>query len=230
MEENIQKELNALVDADYKEKFLDTYPEGARRVIGVPNNPLHELAREYAHRRNWREVVDTQLAGGSFEEELLQALIVGTAEQDADAALEWFAGFLPCIDSRQLCDAVCLAFHTAIEYPEKTLDFIRPLLYQTDCEFSQRFAIVTLLDYFVTIDYIDSTLSLYAATRPFSRLSQEALAWGYEVCFLTFQQKTVYALRESTLSYNYYNSIIDRISHSPRINEVQRGLVEELRR
>lgn len=229
MEENIRKQLNALIDTDYKTRLLKDYPAEARPVMGVPFNSLREFSLEFVGRKDWREFVQEQLSEDTFEEMLLQALIVGTAKSSSKEALEWFAQYLLKIDSPQLCDASCLAFHPAIEYPEETLNFIHPYLESSE-DFEQRFAIVTLLDYFVTTDSIDRTLSLFGDIRPTTRYAQDALAWGYEVCFLTFQQKTVYALRISNLSYNYFNSIIDRIQNSPRISEPQRKIVADLRR
>jgi hypothetical protein len=229
MEENIRKELDALVDTDYKTRLMNGYPSEARTVIGVPFSTLREFSREFIVRKDWKNVVDTQLGDDTFEGMLLQALITGAAKNSCSETLKWFANYLPKIDSRQLCDASCLAFHTAIDHPEETLLFIRPYLDHAE-GFLQRFAIITLLDYFVTTDYIDRTLQFYATVRPATRIAQDALSWAYEVCFLAFQQKTVYALRESTLSYNYFNSIIDRILKSPRISEPQRKIAEDLRR
>jgi len=229
MKEMIKKELNALVDTEYKARLLQDYPAEGRPVIGVPFNRLREFSLEFVGRKDWREIVDKQLSEETFEEMVLQALIIGVAKNKIRETLAWFAEYLQKIDTCQLCDASCLAFHPAVEYPEETLDFIRPYLESPE-GFEQRFAIVTLLDHFITLDAIDQTLALFADIRPATRYAQEALAWGYEVCFLTFQQKTIYALRKSNLSYNYFNSILDRIQKSPRISESQRKIVGELRR
>lgn len=227
--QEIIKELSEHIDPDYRAKVLRDYPASARPILGVPLNYLSSMARSMACRKDWRTIVDTELTDESYEEVLLQALTVGNAPVEADEAFEHARQYIPKIDSRSLCDASCLAFHIATTHPEQTLDFLKPYL-NADDAFGQRFAIVTLLDYFTTSDYIHNTLKLYTHARPNNADAADAIEWGYMVCFQSYPYKTTTALQQSGLPAKSVNAIVDRIVASPRTNLLFRQLAMELRR
>lgn len=221
MDTSIKEELYSLIDEEYREQQKKDYPADARQLLGIPIATLCETAREYACRKDWQEIVDSELTDATFEEVLLQVLIAGYANQNFEEAKTRIMAILPKIDSNQLCDAICLAFRTAIEYPEETLSLVEELL-KVQEGYEQRFAIVLLLDYFVNSDYIDKTLTLYAAILPESPIVMQALSWGYLVCFLGFEAKTLTALNTSPIPQELRNHIADYILQSPRLTENQR--------
>ena len=227
MEANIKKVLYSLIDEEYKKQQDNGYPANARPILGVPVAALCEMAREYACRKDWQEVAST-LTDKTFEETLLQILITGYACQSFETAKERFLQFLQEIDSEKLCDAACLAFRTAIEYPHETLEWVGLLLHEHNC-YKQRFAIVILLDYFVTSDYIDQALSLYALISPTSKTVGQALAWGYLVCFLGFGTKTIASLTLSEHSRELRTYIIDYMLQSHRLSESQQQTLLSLK-
>lgn len=227
MEANIKKVLYSLIDEEYKKQQANGYPANAREILGVPVADLCEMAREYACRKDWQEIVSS-LTDKTFEEALLQVLITGTTTQSFETAQKHFSEFLPKIDSDKLCDAACLAFRTAIEHPHETLEWVEKLLHEHD-SYKQRFAIVILLDYFVTSDYIDRVLSLYATVNPSSETSMQALAWGYLVCFLGFETKTISSLASSDHSRELQTYIINYMLSSPRLSESQRQALHSLK-
>ncbi len=221
MEINIKKELYPLIDEEYRNQQSKDYPSHARPLLGVPIAALCEMAREYACRKDWQTIVANDLSDETFEETLLQVLIAGYTNQDFETAQKRILDFLPKIDSDKLCDAACLAFRTAIEYPDETLDWVESLLKSHE-GYGQRFAIVILLDYFVTSDHIDRILALYATTLPYSETAMQALAWGYLVCFLGFGTKTITSLSSSGHSREQQIYILDYMLRSPRLAEDQR--------
>jgi hypothetical protein len=227
--QDIIEELSEHVDPNYRAKVLRDYPASARPVLGVPLNYLSSMARSLACRKDWRDVVAHVLSDDSYEEVLLQALTVGNAPVEAEEAFEHTRQYIPKIDSRSLCDASCLAFHAASTAPEKTLQFLKPYL-TADDDFGQRFAIVTLLDFFTTSDYIHQTLKIYTHLKPNNANAVDALQWGFMVCFQSYPYKTTTALQQSGLPADDVNAIIDRIVASPRTNLLFRQLAMELRR
>ena len=229
MDDSILQELRELVDEDYRKQFLKDYPQQARPVLGVPPGNLHELAREKVCNKDWRKIVDKELSGQTFEEVLLGALIVGFSQLEEAEALKRMAFFMKEIDSEKLCDAICLAFHVVLAYPDATLTFLKPYINSRE-GFKPRFAIVILLDYYVTSDVIDKVLELYAQVTPFSTSALSALAWGYQVCFLAYPYKTHDALPTSSLSDENFQLVLNHIASSPRITQPLSELLEALRR
>ena len=227
--QEIIKELSDHVDDDYRLKMLSNYPSTARPLLGVPPNYLRSMARSMACRKDWRNIVDRELTDDNYEEVLLRFLTAGSVPVEADEAFERTRDHLQKIDSRALCDASCLAFRMAAMQPEKTLDFLKPYL-NADDEFGQRFALVTLLDFFTTSDYIHNTLKLYTQVKPNNANAVDAIEWGYMVCFQSYPYKTTTALQQSGLPSETVNAIIDRIISSPRTNVLFRQLAMDLRR
>ena len=217
-EDNLQQTLFSLIDTDYLAQVGQTYPMGARKLMGIPLSDLRSLARDYTGTKNWKQIVDTQLSDNTFEETLLKIIIYSSAHLSFEELQKRLTAFLPLIDSQMLCDTACLAFRIAVEYPDATLHLLDTYL-QSPQPFTQRFALVTLLDYYVNSDYIDHTLIRYAQVHPDHPYVQDALEWGYMVCYMGFPDKTLEALRQSTLPKNACQSVIQRILLSPRIND-----------
>ena len=215
----LQSQLYRLMDAEYKEQLLAHYPADARPVIGVPLSNLFEMAREHAGVRDREALVKRELTDQTYDEVLLKAWILGSNYASFDDATRLLERFLAKMDSPQLCDAICLAFRIAIEYPNETLDLIE-----------QRYALVTLLDYYVNSDHIDRLLRLLAAVETLTPQAEDALAWAYQTCFLGFQQKTFFALRALKMEKESFNRMLDRILTCTRFNETQQQVLLTLRR
>lgn len=225
--QDILDNLAQHTETGLRPRLLRDYPATARSVIGVPFSYLSSLGREWARRKDWRDIVDSVLSDSTYEEVLLQAFTFGNASTDAKEAFRRIRLHLEKLDSRMLCDASCLAFHAAQTWPEKMLEFLTPYL-KADDDFGQRFAIVTLLDYFTTSDYIRDTLKLYASVKPQNAYAVDALQWGYMVCFQAYPYKTAATLRQAGLNGEEMKALVKRIVSSPRTNILSRQLALEL--
>lgn len=226
----LQSQLYRLMDAEYKEQLLAHYPADARPVIGVPLSNLFEMARENAGVRDREALVKRELTDQTYDEVLLKAWILGSNYASFDDATRLLERFLAKMDSPQLCDAICLAFRIAIEYPNETLDLIERRYLNSEKGFEQRYALVTLLDYYVNSDHIDRLLRLLAAVETLTPQAEDALAWAYQTCFLGFQQKTFFALRALKVEKESFNRMLDRILTCTRFNETQQQVLLTLRR
>ena len=119
-----------------------------------------------------------------------------------------------------------IIFGTINENGDKTAHFAEPV----ENGFEQRYALVTLLDYYVNSDHIDRLLRLLAAVETLTPQAEDALAWAYQTCFLGFQQKTFFALRALKVEKESFNRMLDRILTCTRFNETQQQVLLTLRR
>lgn len=229
MEQDIFHEITNLVDEDYRTRFMADYPRNARKVLGVPQPRLRELAFDYAFGPDWRTIVDEVLTDATFEEMLLKAYIIGTARTTSAESFERATRYISKIDSSQLCDAACLAFRFAVEFPDETLQFLHSYLNSQE-PFAQRFALVLILDYFVKDDFIEKTLDCYHEVVPHSPEATDALAWGYSIFMLGFPKRTLKALGRSELADEPFEAVLNRIESSPRIFEPIKQRVRLLHR
>lgn len=225
--QDILDNLAQHAETDLLPRLFRDYPAAARPVIGVPFSYLSSLGREWARRKDWRDIADNVLSDATYEEVLLQAFTFGNASTDAKEAFQRIRLHLTKIDSRMLCDASCLAYHAAQTWPDKMLEFLTPYL-KADDGYGQRFALVTLLDYFITSDYIRETLRLFSSVKPHNAYAVDALQWGYMVCFQAYPYKTVATLRQADLTGEEMKALVKRIVSSPRTNILSRQLALEL--
>ena len=139
----LEARLKALAEPDYQ-AFASRLLPGVDNLLGVRIPVLRKLARQLA-REDWRAAL-AAMGNGSFEEIMLQGLILGYAKGSPADILPHVAAFVPKIDNWSICDSFCSGLKLAAAYPEPVWDFLQPYL-DSDRAFSVRFAVVMLLFY-----------------------------------------------------------------------------------
>ena len=119
----LQARLRALAEPDYQ-AFASRLLPGVDNLLGVRIPHLRKLARQLA-REDWRAAL-TAMGDGSFEEVLLQGLLIGCAKGTPAEILPHVAAFVPKIDNWSICDSFCSSLKLAAAYPEPVWDFLLP--------------------------------------------------------------------------------------------------------
>ena len=96
----------------------------------------------------------------SFEEIMLRGFLIGYAKAPLPVILDQITQFLPRINNWSVCDSFCITLKIAAQYPSEFWDFFQPLLNSQE-EFTLRFVLVMLLDYYINDEYIDSLFPLF---------------------------------------------------------------------
>ena len=117
----LQARLRALAEPDYQ-AFASRLLPGVDNLLGVRIPNLRKLARQLA-REDWRAAL-TAMGDGSFEEVLLQGLLIGCAKGTPAEILPHVAAFVPKIDNWSICDSFCSSLKLAASYPEPIWDFL----------------------------------------------------------------------------------------------------------
>lgn len=233
--EKVLEMLRSLVDEAYKTEFLQTYPTSGRSVLGIPPLQLNEIARNNVGQGDWQTVVDKEICGDTYEEVILRAAITLHARPLSKAWYETLAKYVALMDTPQLCDAVCLVAGSSVEDQMQTWAFLQPYWEQgTDME--QRFALVMLLDHFMTADVVDATLEILKKVRPAGAYASQALAWAFSVSYMCFPKRTFSALetlhpakQTSHWTKEFFNSVITEIEAVPRLNELDKAALQPLK-
>ncbi len=211
-------------DADVLERLLDA---GALRVSGVPRGALAELAREWSRRHDWKTAANS--LGNTYEEAVLQAMVYGEASKGNQTTLKWLARFLKQVDNVPLCDATALACSFAVRRPDETLEFVTSRLNDT-APFIQRFAIMVLMDHYMTGDRLNRTLELYGTVKPHSPEAEQALVKGYTAAFLNSPARTREALLHDRRPADDFNRLLDAMLQSPRLTPPLQETLAEIKR
>ena len=104
MEIDIKAELVRLAEPEYA-VFSRRLLPGTENVLGVRLPLLRRLARRIA-KGDWAAYLDTA-GDGSFEEVMLQGMVIGAICAPPQEVLARTAAFVPKIDNWSVCDSFC---------------------------------------------------------------------------------------------------------------------------
>lgn len=196
-------------------------------LLGVRLPQLRKLAREIC-RGDWRTFLQ-EPGHGTYEEIMLEGMVLAGARAEIAEKLERTRAFLPKIDCWALVDSIVPTYRFKPQELPQVREFILPLL-QSEREFDQRFALVVLLDYFLTPEYAAETAELVAVQQSDKYYVNMARAWI--LAELAVQQEALtFALLESgRLDAFTHNKTISKMCDSYRIPEASKNRARVLRR
>ena len=108
-------------------------------------------------------------------------------------------------------------------------NFIQKYL-KSDKEFELRFAIVMMLDFYITEEYIDRVLEILNNIKNDAYYVKMAVAWTIQVAFVKFENKTMKLLKENNIDDWTYNKTIQKITESYRVDEETKKIIRTMKR
>ena len=181
--EEIRKQLDMLSEPDFREFTAGLMP-GVRNVLGVRLPALRRIAKQEA-RGNWKEYFE-QALDDSYEEIMLQGMVIGYLKEDLDVVQGLIRDFVPKIDNWSVCDSFCSGLKITKEYPAEMWEFIQDY-FKDKRPFCVRFAIVMLLQYFVDEEHIEADLEILDRVCSEEYYVKMAVAWAISICFIRFE-------------------------------------------
>ena len=184
----LRAHLESLAEPAYRAFSSALIPGlGAQEMLGVRLPALRSIARTLA-RGDWRAYLSAA-SDASFEEIMLQGMVIGAAKTDAEETLSLVSRFVPKITNWSVCDSFCAGLVLARAEPARVWEFIVP--YAEDArEYHARFGIVMLLMYYIDADHIDRVLSLIASLKSTAFYAEMAAAWALSQCCVAFPAQT----------------------------------------
>lgn len=211
-----------LADEQYK-TFHSSLVPGKENIVGVRMPKLRQLAKEIVKSEDWREFLRCE-SRGFYEEEMLKGLVIGMAKCDINERLELVKAFVPHIDNWAVCDIFTGGLKAFAKNRELILPYIEQCL-DSDDEFTIRFAVCMLMDYFVDDKYADYTLGKIAAITHTAYYVMMARAWALSVCFIKQREKTLELFKAMTLDKTTQNKAIQKCRESLRVSEEDKQLL-----
>ncbi|MEG0615036.1 MAG: DNA alkylation repair protein [Oscillospiraceae bacterium] len=226
MPNDVVKRLFELSDEKYRDFHSKLCPtKGA--IIGVRMPKMRDFAAEIA-KGDWRKYLAD--AGDEFyEETLLQGLVIGAAKVDVDEKLAYLAAFVPKIDNWATCDCTCAGLKFVKKNLEKVWDFLQ-LYTKSNEEFSIRFSIVTMLDYYVNTDYLPQLFAVFDNVNHEGYYVKMAVAWAISVCFVEFPSETFSYFSVCKLDDFTFNKSLQKIVESFRVTDENKAKIRSLKR
>ncbi len=225
MKEKIRQDLLQMADEKYRE-FHATLCPGTQNMIGIRVPVLKSYGKEIA-KGNWREYLQNA-QDDYYEETLLQGIVIGMAKMPIQELLQRLEKFIPKINNWAVCDVTCASLKAIKKNLDIVWDFLQPYLKSTK-EFEVRFAVVILLDFYVTDEYIDRVLQELDKIKQKDYYVKMAIAWAISICYIKQREKTLEYLNKSQLDDFTYNKAIQKILESTRISKEEKVMLKKLK-
>lgn len=221
-----RQQLELLAESSYR-AFSEKLLPGTSHILGVRLPTLRRLAKQIAA-GDWRGYL-AQASNGTFEEIMLQGLVLGCAKADTAELLARTADFIPKIDNWSVCDSFCSGFRLAGREPETVWNFLLPYL-ESEREFFCRFGMVMLLDHYCGEEYLERTLLRLTQIQAEGYYAKMAAAWAISECFAKDPARTLPYLEQPTWDDFIHNKAIQKITESYRVSPDKKALARGLKR
>lgn len=223
----IREKIEELSDVKYKEFHTGLCPN-SNEIIGVRVPVLRNFAKEIVKNENIQEYLQNAL-DNSYEEILLQGMVLGLWKTDIKQFCKYLEKFIPKINSWAVCDVSVAGFKITKKNMEHMWKFLQKYL-KSDKEFELRFAIVMMLDFYITEQYIEKVLEILNNVKHEGYYVKMAVAWTIQVAFVKFPEKTMQLLENNKIDDWTYNKALQKIIESYRIDEQTKEVIRNMKR
>lgn len=211
---DLKAELLALADEKYR-KFSSGLIPGADTMIGVRLPALRKIGKRIA-KGDWRTYLETA-RDDSFEETLLQGMVIGYADVELAERLALIKDFTPKIDNWSICDSFCTGLKFTKQHKEAVWLFLQPYLKSNEV-YEIRFGVVMFIAYFVEDLYLEPMFRNFNAIDGDNYYVKMAVAWAITSCFTIFPEMTMIYLKANDLDDFTYNKALQKITESRQVN------------
>ncbi len=219
-------QLRQYSDEKYKE-FHSGLKVGSNYIYGVRIPILRRMAKRIAI-ADWQGFLAIA-KDDSYEEILLQGMVLGYAKMSLEETFERTAAFLPKVDNWAICDTFCSGLKRVRQDLYETWAFL--MRYENSPrEFERRFVVVMLMDYFLEGKYLDQALDVIVNIRKEEYYVSMAAAWALATAFLKDREGVLRILEEEQLDKETHNRTIRKCRESYRISDEDKTLLKGLKR
>lgn len=228
MNAELKEELLELAEPGYKQFNSKLIPNIAPdTILGVRLPALRKIAARLA-KGDWRAYLETA-ADDTFEEVMLQGMVIGCAKMEFPelrSRVEWF---LPKIDNWAVCDSFCNGLKKVNKHREEMWPFVVQCL-KDDRTYFIRFGAVMLMGYYMEEAKAAQALELLDAVRHEDYYVKMAVAWTLSIYYVHFPEQVMPYLRENHLDDFTYNKTLQKITESRRISKEEKEHIRGMKR
>ena len=223
---DLKDELLALADEKYR-KFSSGLTPGADNILGVRLPALRKIAKRIA-KADWQRYLET-VRDDSFEETLLQGMVIGYVDVALAERLELIKTYLPKIDNWSICDSFCTGLKFTKAHKEEVWQFLQPYL-QSNEVYEIRFGVVMFISYFVEDRYLEPMFRNFNVIACDNYYVKMAVAWAITSCFTVFPEMTMIYLKANDLDDFTYNKALQKITESRQVNPEMKVRIRWMKR
>lgn len=221
-------QLQEMADEKYREFHGKLIPGVDTIFYGVRVPALRKLAKQLV-KGDWRGFVERTKDSDIYEMNMLCGMVTALAKCEFEEKLEYVKKFIPCINNWAVCDIVCGDMKDVKKNQKRMYEFIQPF-FSSEEEYEVRFAVVILMQYFLTEEYIQDVLKIYDGIRHEGYYVKMAVAWGISLCFIKYRDITLRYLSSCSLDDFTYNKSIQKMIESFRVSDEDKQMLRKMKR
>ena len=222
----VRRELEKNTDPKYREFHKSLVP-GLEDILGVRVPKLRQIARKAAGEDY--DMFAAQANIKVYEERMIRGMMIGYAKMDDQRRRRELDAFVPLINNWGICDCCCATYKFMGKNPEEWFDYLKKYA-GSDREFEIRFAVVCMLDFFLTDVFIDRVLDILCQIRHEGYYVKMAVAWAVSIAYIKYPEKTAVLFEKNILDDFTHNKAIQKIRESYRVDPKDKERLKAMRR
>lgn len=222
---DIKPTLYANADEKYQ-SFSSALVPNSGMMLGVRIPVLQKLAKTIA--AGDYKAYYAHAADDTFEEVLLQGLVVGYLKTDLNEIFVRLGDYIPKITNWSQCDGVAQNLKRAKKQLPEFWAFLLPYL-SSPREFEVRFAVVMLLSHYVNEEYLEQCFQVFDSVRHEGYYVKMAVAWAVQKCYWKFPEQTMHYLERNRLDDFTFQKALCKILESRATPEGERQRIRSMK-
>lgn len=228
-----REKLENEIDLGYQEFNRSLIPGETSRILGVRIPVLRKIAKELV-KTSGRSYADAVVLlecskEAYYEERMIHGMLIGYLKCEKEERRQLLDSFVPAIDNWSVCDSSCTTYKFMKQDMGYWFSYLEQYL-NSSREYEIRFAVVCMLDHFVTDYYIGKILWDIDAVHHEGYYVKMAVAWAISVCYVKFPKETFRYLKTDHLDDFTHNKAIQKICESYRVSKEEKEKLKEWKR
>lgn len=223
--------LILLKDEKYQKFNQKLCPDTKKDMLGIRVPVLRKLAQDIVKEDNydWKSFLHKENTK-YFEEVMLQGLIIGYLKLELNEKINFLKNIILKLDSWALTDTIIPTLKIKEKDLKEYWDFILNYI-DSNKEFEVRFAIVSMLDYYLIDEYVDEVIDILNNICHEGYYVKMAVAWTLAEIGIKYNQKLMLYLKsKNKLDKFTYNKTLQKMIESYRISEEQKTILRDMKR
>lgn len=222
--------LTCLEVKENSKKFTtNIYNDKIKETLGIKIPILRSIAKEILKTDVDSFILQALKDSKYVEEDIILGFVIALKKENMNSKFINIQKFIPKITSWAICDSFVPSLKCVKKYRKEYLEFIEKFIDENN-EFSTRFFIVSLLDYYIEDDTIDYVLNKLNSLHSDYYYIKMAIAWAICEAYIYYPEKTKNLLLNNDIDNFTFNKAISKICDSYRITKENKEILKKLRR
>ena len=226
--EEIEKRLIEISEESQKKLNVKLCPDTNKEILGIRVPKLRKLAKEIVKEEKWEQFIK-ESQDKYFEEVLLQGLSIAYSKNSLQEKYIYMKEFIPKMDSWAMTDTFAPTLKVKDKDLENYWNFIIPFT-KSDKEFEVRFAIISMLDYYIREEYVNEVIKILDNIKHEGYYVKMAIAWTLAEIGIKFNNILMtYLESDNNLDKFTFNKTLQKMIESYRISDNEKSVLRKMK-